>query len=90
MKKKYHICPVCGFEGLKESPYGQQNTPSYEICPCCGFEFGFDKQEAFVEFRKHWIEKGSPWFMVKLKPKNWDLHKQMNNLLEGRGRDEDS
>jgi hypothetical protein len=83
MSKKKYICPVCGFEGLKESPYNQENVPSYEICPCCGFEFGFDganSQDAFIAFRQRWIEQGASWFMPKLKPKNWNLQKQLGNL----------
>ncbi len=79
-----HTCPVCGFNGLKEPSYGKSDEPSYEICPCCGFEFGFDgdnnNQAVFTEFRQRWIENGTPWFMQKLKPKNWDIHKQLGNL----------
>lgn len=44
MKKK-HICPKCGFDGLKEEPYGPHHEPSYEICPKCGFEPGFDESK---------------------------------------------
>jgi len=83
VRKKKYICPVCGFGGLKEAPYDRQNSPSYEICPCCGFEFGFDEeigQDAFLAFRRRWIEQGALWFMPKLKPKNWDLKRQLQNL----------
>jgi hypothetical protein len=82
MNKKY-LCPVCGFLGLKEPAFNQQNIPSYEICPCCGFEFGFDgnnNQETFAAFRKRWLEKGGQWFMESLKPKDWDMQKQLDNL----------
>ena len=41
-KEQKYICPVCGFNDLKEAPFGLNQEPSYEICPCCGFEFGFD------------------------------------------------
>lgn len=40
-----YICPVCGFDGLKEAPYGPDKEPSYEICPNCGVEFGFDDRK---------------------------------------------
>ena len=76
MSAKNNICPVCGFNGLKDPPYDQQGVPSYEICPCCGFEFGFDNannQIAFTDFRQRWIKSGSHWFMPKLKPKKWIL-----------------
>ena len=60
MKAKY-TCPVCGFNGLKEAPFGPNQEPSYEICPGCGFEFGFDggnDPKAFAEYRQRWIKKG--------------------------------
>ena len=56
-----HICPVCGFDGLKEAPFGPHHEPSYEICPRCGFEFGFDggnDPAVFAEFRQRWIKNG--------------------------------
>lgn len=89
MSAKHYICPVCGFDGLKEPPYGQQNMPSYEICPCCGFEFGFDgmnNQIAFTDFRQRWSNNGSLWFMPKLRPKDWDLQQQLNNLIKSKGK----
>jgi hypothetical protein len=82
MSEKY-ICPVCGFDGLKEPPYSQENEPSYEICPCCGFEFGFSGEndvEVFTAFRNHWLERGAKWFMQKHRPANWDMQKQLDNL----------
>jgi ribosomal protein L37E len=60
MKKK-HICPVCGFEALKEPAFGLHNAPSYEICPKCGFESGYDGgnvPETFNKFRERWIKNG--------------------------------
>ncbi|MDD5194811.1 MAG: hypothetical protein PHQ96_03935 [Candidatus Omnitrophica bacterium] len=82
MSKRY-MCPVCGFTGLQELPYNQENLPSYEICPCCGFEFGFDgdnNQDTFATFRKLWIDRGAQWFKPDLKPKYWDRKEQLNNL----------
>jgi transcription elongation factor Elf1 len=44
-KEPKYICPVCGFNGLKEAPYGPNQEPSYEICSNCGVEFGFDDRK---------------------------------------------
>jgi len=44
-EKSKYICPACGFDGLKEAPYGPNQEPSYEICPKCGVEFGFDDRK---------------------------------------------
>jgi hypothetical protein len=75
-----HICPVCGFDGLKESPYGKGGEPSYEVCPCCGFEFGFNRDENYRLFRQKWIENGANWFIADKKPKRWDLRRQLENI----------
>ncbi|MFC1709136.1 hypothetical protein ACFL2J_03640 [Candidatus Omnitrophota bacterium] len=82
MNEKY-ICPICGFNGLKESPYSKANEPSYEICPCCGFEFGFDRGESVKEyqsFRRKWIEGGANWLVLDRKPEDWDLNRQLDNI----------
>ena len=78
------ICPVCGFDRLTEEPYDIDGNPSYEICNCCGFEFGFDDLKIinFEYYREKWIEKGTPWFNVKLKPKNWSLKNQILNIKQ--------
>ena len=78
-----HLCPVCGFNKLKEPPFGANNEPSHEICPCCGFEFGFDdanKAGGFNVFRVRWIQNGAKWFTPNSKPIKWDLKKQLENL----------
>ena len=80
-----YICPVCGFDALKEPPYSKNKEPSYEICPCCGFEFGFDSgctDEAYKLFRNKWIENGAKWFILDKKPKDWDLNKQLENIKD--------
>ncbi|MDD5005040.1 MAG: hypothetical protein PHS93_00870 [Candidatus Omnitrophica bacterium] len=82
MNKQY-ICPVCGYEGLKDPPYSETREPSYEICPCCGFEFGFDTEnckDSYSKFRLKWIENGASWFLPDKKPKDWDLNKQLKNI----------
>jgi hypothetical protein len=75
-----NICPVCGYDGLEEPPYDKNRNPSYEICDCCGYEFGFDdgsKGINFEKYRKQWIIKGAIWFNPDVKPKEWDLKKQL-------------
>ncbi|MFC1645955.1 hypothetical protein ACFL2Y_02120 [Candidatus Omnitrophota bacterium] len=85
--KDRHICHVCGFDGLKEPPYNKANEPSYEICPCCGFEFGFDsqqsknKEEDYKSYRDEWFKNGAKWFILQAKPKDWQLYKQLENII---------
>lgn len=41
---KTYTCPICGYDGLDEPPYGMDsNTASYDICPCCCFEYGYSE-----------------------------------------------
>lgn len=71
MKKKY-VCPVCGFDGLREAAFGINNEPSHEICACCGFEPGFDggnDPAVFKKFYQRWLKNGAQWFMPDRKPK---------------------
>jgi len=78
------MCPVCGWQGLRESPY-QDGNPSYEICCCCGFEFGFDdlsEGHTFTSYRATWIERGMPWFDPSAKPSMWDAQAQIRNALD--------
>lgn len=80
------ICPVCGFEKLREPPYDKWGYPSYEICPCCGFEYGFDdssKKMTFDGYREKWIKEGFTFFRKSDKPKVWTqevLHRQLKNI----------
>jgi hypothetical protein len=83
MIKMKNICPVCGYDGLEELPYDHDGNPSYEICDCCGFEFGFDDDSeglSFEEYRKKWIEEGAKWFNPDMKPKGWDIKRQLLNI----------
>jgi len=86
MRDKF-ICPVCGFEGLKEPPYTENNEPSFEICPCCGFEFGFNNKEDIdleknhQAYRENWIRNGAKWFLPQFMPKDWQLEKQLTNII---------
>jgi len=82
-ESKKYICPVCGLDKLTDRLYNDSDNPSYEICDCCGFEFGFDdvvNKETYDSYRKKWLEKGANWFRPELKPANWNVDKQLNNL----------
>lgn len=82
MHNKSHFCSSCGYY-LGFSPWGEDgNTPDYSICSCCGIEFGNEDYtlESLKEYRAHWLINGSKWFDEKMKPVNWDIHKQMANI----------
>ena len=86
--KKYK-CPVCGYDGLDEEPYGTNFNPSYEICSCCGFEYGYSedhdvelgyivvpnemKEAAFQLYRKQWVENGAPVHTPTDFPKDYHI-----------------
>jgi hypothetical protein len=79
-----YTCPVCGYPELDEPPYDLlTGGPSFDICPCCGCEYGYDapkpgrSQEDFLRF---WIKQGAPWFSPDLKPSDWDLRKQLEEI----------
>lgn len=74
-----YVCPICGYEKLKENPYYNENLASCEICPCCGFEFGvtyfndldkengiYSEEEAINYYRKMWILTGAMWFYEQI------------------------
>lgn len=83
-----NICPVCGYPGLTSKAYNENNIPSEEICPCCGFQFGYDDNydlnnlnKYHLVWREKWINEGAKWFSKKrIKPLNWNLNEQLNNL----------
>ena len=82
---KHHICPVCGFDGLREAPYNQDGQGSYEICPCCGFEYGFDDHSegaTHALYREKWIAAGASWFDAEERPEDWNLQTQLKNIDE--------
>lgn len=63
------LCPVCGFNVLKQlkvKPW-EGNTPSDKICPGCGILYGYDdatgdekikREEIYNVLRKKFIKKG--------------------------------
>lgn len=76
-----NVCPVCKYDDLFEQPYNEKGVGSDEICPCCGFQFGYDdypnKSEAYLKWRRDWINNGCKWFSKsRLPPKGWSANKQ--------------
>ncbi|AUI85510.1 hypothetical protein BS333_03435 [Vibrio azureus] len=49
---------------------------------CCEIEFGYEDRtfNSANNYRKKWLEKGSPWFYSKEKPENWNLQDQLQNV----------
>jgi hypothetical protein len=72
-----HVCPVCGFDHLRDPP------KDFTICPCCGTEFEFDDAFApYAALRDAWIRNGARWWSrLDLPPENWNPYIQLNNLL---------
>ena len=78
-----YICPVCGYPEL-DQPAWDPNTgsPSFDICPSCGCEFGYHDAtlEAKERYRRNWVQKGAPWFKPELKPLEWSLQNQLEQI----------
>ena len=76
-----HLCPVCGFPGLTETPRSRSGGGSYEICPSCGFEFGVsddDLGHTYESWRAAWLAKGMKWSSRGQKPPAaWDPAQQV-------------
>jgi len=81
-----YVCNVCGYNELTSPPWGENgHTASFDICPCCGVEFGYEDstETGKKRFLNHWIDNGAVWFIPKLKPTNWCLYEQLENLADG-------
>lgn len=82
-KNKLKICRVCGLCSEDFFPWGEDgNTPSFEICFCCGTQFGYEDNniDAIHAYRGKWIENGAKWHDPKMKPENWSLEEQLENI----------
>lgn len=80
--KKY-TCHVCGYPELSDPPWGDDGkSSSFDICPCCGVEYGYEdaREAAMLKFRQQWIASGGKWFNERLKPRDWDMKKQLLNI----------
>lgn len=84
-----HVCPVCGYPQLHESPRSPRTGGgSYEICPSCGFEFGVtddDRGFTYDSWRTRWIEMGMPWSSegIEPAPADWDPPAQLRSIGVG-------
>ncbi len=75
-------CRVCGLI-QDEEPWGENGeNPNFAICGCCGTEFGYEDctKESVKANRKRWLEAGANWWVLKEKPKYWDIEKQLQNI----------
>ncbi|GAA3320476.1 hypothetical protein [Arthrobacter ramosus] len=89
-----YFCPVCGYSGLDEPPYLENEAGSYNICPCCYVEYGFDDggrhgedlQLWIAEARDAWINQGMRWNSSWTNPpEHWDPLIQLENLKQDKG-----
>ncbi len=83
MKRRFFICSVCGYDYLP-GPLYEKGIPDVSlICTCCGFQPGYDDEElgyTLESYREEWIQNGAKWFQEKMKPKQWNLKKQLENI----------
>ena len=78
-----HVCPVCGYLHLKETPRKRGNSASFEICPSCGFQFGVSDDDAghtYETWRQNWVSRGMPWSSRQKPPVNWNAAAQLVRL----------
>ena len=78
-----YICRVCGYRNPDHNPFRDETGMSiHGICGCCGAESGLDDstKEGTANYRTWWIQEGTKWFHPALKPKDWDLAKQLLRL----------
>jgi hypothetical protein len=80
-----HLCPICGFGGLREPSRTEDNGGSYEICASCGFQFGVTDDDGgytYEAWRARWIEMGLPWTSVGIAvPAHWDPSAQLQRVV---------
>ncbi|MEV6675187.1 hypothetical protein [Streptomyces sp. NPDC051162] len=74
-------CRICGY--CDDSAFWRHGFFTSEICSCCGSQSGIEDitLESVRHVRGYWVGHGAQWFSPKCKPENWDLLKQMSNLL---------
>lgn len=81
-----HICPLCGYDGLKEAAYYADPSTdaigSEIMCPCCAFQFGYHDDNlriTFAEWRGQWIAEGMQW-RCDNKPKHYNPVVQLERV----------
>jgi hypothetical protein len=81
-----YMCPVCGYQHLKDPPRSSSGGGSYEICPACGFEFGVSDDDlgyTYDEWRQEWVADGMPWRSSRPRPCCWDPDEQVKRIVDG-------
>jgi len=82
---KTYLCPVCGFDRLREPPRTATGGGSFEICPSCGFEFGVSDDDGgytYSTWREEWVKRGMPWSSVAPVPPTWNPSLQIKNVTD--------
>lgn len=74
-------CRVCGLD-VGDALWNEYGVPQYLICACCATESGIgdDNLSQVREIRGYWVARGAKWDDPRLKPKDWDLLKQLANI----------
>jgi hypothetical protein len=82
--KLLHCCRICGLYYDDYYPWGDDgDLPSYDICLCCNVEFGVDDyyEDTITEYRIKWLKNGAKWAEENYRPSNWNLKKQLENIM---------
>ncbi|WP_328494566.1 hypothetical protein OHS59_18825 [Streptomyces sp. NBC_00414] len=76
------VCRVCGLDDGVTPLWNEYGVPQYVICACCATESGIgdDNLPQVREIRGYWVARGAEWDDPRLKPKDWDLLKQLANI----------
>lgn len=87
-----YTCPICGYPGLADRPYFNDDTDaSLQYCPCCRFQFGWhdhDRGYTHKMWRQHWIDSGMPWSHQLIPaPPGWDPVAQLEAQIEAEDRE---
>lgn len=79
-----YACRVCGFiDEDGEPPWGVDGRqPTFFFCACCGVEFGYQdcSYEGVKQYRRTWLRDGAKWDNPKVKPANWNVVEQLENV----------
>jgi hypothetical protein len=85
-----NICPVCGYDELREPAYDEDGGGNFEYCDSCRFHFGYhdrgygieepETHKIHQEWREKWIKDGMPWRDEDEKPFNWNPINQLRNI----------
>lgn len=80
-----YVCPVCGYDGLKDAPRDRHGDPSFDICPCCRTQFGYDDaRRTHLSLREDWIARGMSWWSTSPPPPpDWDPWMQLRRVGSG-------